>query len=346
MGDYRTTMGEDMPLTSKQKRQRRWVWFAGTAALLAIVGLAGLVIQVRRYVRAAGYVTTQHYAEVRPGTVGTVSEITVFSGDTVKKNQVMVRLDSSEEEAALEEARSRVSQIEAEVARRRAEIEEKKRTLKEDIEIAKLKLRDATTKLERTRELSGKGLVAGSSVEDHKLREELARAELTSLLSRDQSIYHKELAVLQQEMAARRDAVSRAEARVRAREVRAPIAGQVLRYEFVIGERVRPESVLYEIFGGEKKVLKLRVGERYANRIAPGQPYEAELTPYGGLKRILFTGTVENLRNVIQADGKRTYRVAYCSFESGGRSVLPGTRAEAKIYYGKSCLWLFLLGLD
>ncbi len=138
----------------------------------------------------------------------------------------------------------------------------------------------------------------------------------------------------------------RIEARVRAKEIRAPIAGQVLRYEFVIGELVRPETVLCEIFGGSKQVLKLRIAERYATRVAEGQRYQAELAPYRGFQRIWFHGHVQHLRNVIQAEGQKTYRVAYCSFDSDGRKVPPGTTAEARIYYGRSCLWFLLVGLD
>ena len=39
-------------------------------------------------------------------------------------------------------------------------------------------------------------------------------------------------------------------------------------------------------------------------------------------------------------------RLAYCSFDAGDREIPPGTTAEARIYYGKSCLWLYLFNLD
>lgn len=346
MGDYRATVGETPPLT---KRERRWrLRFWGVFGLLLVIGLlvAGLLVRMDRYARAAGTVTTKLYAEVRPPSVGTVAVIHAQSGEQVSEGAVLVQLDASAERASLEEAKSRVNQIQAETVRRRAEIEEQKRKLQENIAIAKLRLQNASAKLLRSRELLEKGLVAGSAEEDAKLTEELARAELASLLGRDESIYGKELAVLEQELAARRDVVQRTEAQLRGKEVRAPISGQVLRYEFVIGELVRPETVLYEIFGGEEKVLRLRIEERYATRVAHGQRYTAELAPYRGLQRVLFRGEVLSLRNVIQAEGQRTYRIAYCSFDPQGHAVPPGTSAEAKIYYGSSCLWLYVFGLD
>jgi hypothetical protein len=109
---------------------------------------------------------------------------------------------------------------------------------------------------------------------------------------------------------------------------------------------VRPDTVLYEIFGGDRQVLKLRVTERFATRVAAGQRYEAKLRPYRGIRPIIFEGKVEYLRDVIQAEGQQTYRVAYCTFDPQGHPVPPGTTGEAKLYYGRSSLWFFCLGID
>lgn len=179
-----------------------------------------------------------------------------------------------------------------------------------------------------------------------KLKEKLSELHLTSLREQDVTIYDKELAVKRQELLASRETVSRAETRLRGREVCAPIAGQALRYEFVIGELVRPEIVLYDIFGGDQRVLKLRVGERYATRVAPGQRYVAKLASYSGSQSVEFTGQVEALRHAIQSDAQQTYRLAYCSFDPREHAVPPGTSAEARIYYGRSSLWMALFGLD
>ena len=55
---------------------RLWILFV--LGSVSIIAVAGLVIPVNRYVRSRGYVTTELYAEVRPGTVGTVAEILAF----------------------------------------------------------------------------------------------------------------------------------------------------------------------------------------------------------------------------------------------------------------------------
>jgi multidrug efflux pump subunit AcrA (membrane-fusion protein) len=368
MGDFRTTIGESIPLTRKARR-RRLLWIGGTIlVLLAAVVYAGVAIKMERYAVASGYVTTREYAEVRPPTSGTVAKIEAHSGDKVEKGQVLVRLDAEEEEASLEEAKRKVEKLAAEQERRRAQIEvelqrrqvtleEQKRNLQDAINIARLQLKNAQSKLKRTRELVERGLKAASALEDDSLKEQLAQAQLASLLAKDLTIYEtllakdkaayqNELAAMEQDLEAQRDVVRRAEARLRAKMVRAPIAGTVLRYEFVVGELVRPETVLFEIFGGDEKVLKLRIAERYATKVAPGQKYSAVLASFSGLQTIYFTGRITRLRNVIQAEGRQTYRVAYGDFDDRGFAIPPGTTAEARIYYGRSCLWFYLFNID
>lgn len=368
MGDYRTTIGEKPPLPRKARRRRRLIIAGTLLAVVAGIVYAGIAIDVERYAAASGYVTTKEYAEVRPSSSGTVAEILAQNGQHVDKGQVLVRLEADEEKASLEEARRRVQKMEVDLNRRRAEIktqmersrlsiEEQKRNHRDAITVARLQLKNAQTKLKRTEELVERGLKAASALEDDRLKEQLAQAQLASLLAKDLTIYESllaqdevaraaEIKAMEQELNALSDAVKRMEARVRAKEIRAPIAGTVLRYEFVIGELVRPETVLFEIFGGEDRVLKLRVAERYATKVAEGQRYSAVLASYSGLQKIYFTGTIEHLRNVIQAEGRTTYRVAYCTFDPRGHTIPPGTTAEARIYYGRSCLWFYLFNVD
>ena len=346
MGDVRTTRAGELPLTSKERRLKRRRLLTAIAISVVVVVIAGFVIPVNQRVIASGYVAAEHYAEVRSPAVGTVAKILAQSGARVKEGDVLVQLESAGEQATLEEASSQVQKAEAELSRRESEITERKRRLIEDITVAKLRLQNAVSRLVRTQELMAKGLVAGSALEDDKLKEDLARAEVQSLTNTDLTVFDKELMVLRRELQARREMVDHAEAVIRARDIRAPISGQVLRYEFAVGELVRPDTVLMEIFGGDRQILKLRVLERHAARVAVGNRYLAQLAPYRGWKRVWFAGEVQHLRNVIQSEAQSTYRVAYCSFDPQGRNVPPGTTAEAKIYCGKTCFWFFLFGLN
>lgn len=368
MGDLRTTAGEALPLSKAATGRRRNKILLLTALFLGVVIATGILVKVERYTVASGYVTTEDYAEVRSPVTGIVGKILVRSGETVEAGQVLVRLNSEEEEALLAETRAKVSKLQTEIERRKAEmaidlerrsvdLSEQKRYHKDSIDIADLQLRNAQAKVKLTRELVAKGLKAASNLEDEELKEQLAQVTLKSLqnkdfviyeelLQRDRAKYDSEILALGNELQSLEDAVRRVEARLQTRLIRAPIAGTVVRYEFVIGELLTPSSVIYEIFGGDKQVLKLRVGERHATKVAVGQKYRARLSSFKGIARLYFRGEVEYLRNIIQADGQNTYRVAYCSFASGEYVIPPGTTAEARIYYGKSCLWFYLFNVD
>jgi hypothetical protein len=127
------------------------------------------------------------------------------------------------------------------------------------------------------------------------------------------------------------------------RVVRAPRDGRIVRYTFYVGELVRPDMVLYEVFEGDVDLLKLRIPERYATRVKPGMRVEAQLGTYRTLWPTRFKGKVDVLRDVVEGDGTRNYRVAYCTLERDGQEVAPGTSAEARIRVGRSSLWNVLL---
>lgn len=345
MGDYRTTTGEPAPTSAPLRQRRRFRRLSFTLAIAVIIGIAGYCIRLERSFLASGYVTTETYAEVRPATIGTVADILTQTGASVTQGQILAYLDMTEEQAAVEEAQSRVLQMESELARREAEIVEERRRHEELVAIARLRVQNTTAKITRAQELLKKGLLAGSSMEDTLLAGKLAEAELDSLLKKDQTVNDQEIAARRQEIKARRDVLARAVARLNLKTIRAPVTGQVLRYEFVIGELMRPENVMFEIFGGDRQVLKLRIPERYAARVDVNQSYKARLASYGGLQPVWFTGRIEALRNVIQTEGQKSYRVAYGDFASRGRPVPPGTSAEARIYCGRVNVWQYILDL-
>ncbi len=345
MGDFHVTSGGNLPATQKERRLRRKRILTTLGIAFFFIIIAGFLIPVNQYVRAMGYVTAEQYAEIRPARAGRVEKICAQSGARVKQGDLLLQLDCSEELAVLEESKSRVQKAEAELMRREAEIAEEKKRLAEDIVVANMRLSNLVSRLERSRELFTKKIVTEAVLEDDQLKEQLARAELGALTNRDLSVYDKQVHVLRQELEARQGAMEGAELGVRAREIRAPIAGQALRYEFTVGETVRPETVLFEIFGGDRLILKLRIPEQDSTRVASGSRYSAVLGSYRGLKGVRFEGAVERLRNVIQSEGQQTYRVAFCSFDPRDYKVPPGTTAEAKIYCGKTCFWYFLFGV-
>jgi len=346
MGDYRTTTGEAAPIAPEERKRRkgrRRLWIGG-GALFGAVLLTGVPIPYR--VTATGYVASENYAEIRPAVEGVVAEIRVGSGRRVERDTLLARLDDREQVAQIEEIRGLLRKLEAQFGRRKAEIAEMKRAMESAVAVARLREKNAAGKLARSRELLERGLTSAATTEDFSLQQELAAAELAALLERDLTLPERELESLRFEIEAQTEGVARIEAQRKKREIRAPFDGLVVRYEFSVGELVRPDMVLFEMFGGERQMLKLRIPERHATRIVPGQSYRARLASYRDLRLIRFDGHIEALRDIIQADGVRTYRTAYASFDAGSYSVPPGTTAEAKIHTGNVRLWQYILGFD
>lgn len=346
MGDYRTTTGEAPPLPPRERRRRRRRSAIAAAAATAAIAALGAVIRVPRMVGASGYIASEDYAEVRPSVEGAVAAIHVRSGERVEAGTRLVDLDDREARAALEEARTRLRRWEAEVERRAADAADRRRQREHEIAAAALRLRGVESRLARQRELAERGLAAASAVEEMELQRDLADAELRALQDRDVSLFEREVAAARFEAEAARETAALLEAQWSRRRIVAPIAGLAVRHEFSVGEFVRPDQLLYEIYGGEPRILKARIPERDALRVAPGQPYVATLTSYGGWGARRFEGRVEALRPVISAEGLQTYRVVYCAFDPGAAPVPAGTTAEVRIRVGRVRFWAWLLGLD
>lgn len=339
MGDIRTTAGEEMPSTRSERSSRLLRNLAVALLIAAIVVATGFLIRVPKYAAASGYATTSVYAETRSATTGRISEILVFSGDDVKAGDPLVRLEDDAERAAVGEARSQVAEAESRLSLKSASVAETLRAHNERLRLAELELSYAEEQLKLTRLLHDKGLVSGRKLSDDEFGVTRSRETLRSLRETDLTIGQIEIDVLKQELATKREALERAEAALRDRTIRAPIAGRAFRYTFYVGELLRPDMVLYEVFDGEVNLLKLRVPERYAARVKPGQRVKLRLGTYRTLIPTRFYGQVEAMRDVVEGSGDNNYRVVYCSFDRKDWPVAPGTSANARIRIGRVSLW-------
>jgi len=346
MSDYRTTTGEPMPEGVRERRRWRRRWTKRGAWIAGSMLLAGFLLPVPVRIAATGYITTDDYAEVRPAEVGPVAAILAASGQQVQLGDMLVRLDDSIQRAARDEAAGAASRTEALIDSRTAALEEQKRRHRHLITQAEIRLAHAETVMKMTADLHARGLDSGRSLEDRKTALALARAECERLRDEDhETLARKELGVLQRELEMLQNAAAKAEAQLQTRHVLAPISGEAVRYEFVTGELVTPQNVLYEIFGGARQILKLRIPERHAAQVTPGARYKAVLSIYTGLGRHRFRGTVSTLRSVIQSDNQQTYRMAYCTFDDDGLAVPPGTSAEARVTVATVPFWFWMLGI-
>lgn len=346
MSDYRTTTGEPLPESRQARLRRRRIWLQRSLIAFGVVLVMGLLIPVHVRVSASGYVSAEDYAEVRPAMAGRVADILAFSGAHVAEGTLLVQLENDDERVALEAARGAVEVMEARIAMRQAELQEVAVQRAYRLREATLRLAHAERDLTLVQRLFQKDLAPERGLAQSQLVRDLAAVTLQRVEAEDVSLADKTMAVLARELDVLRSEVDRAELRLAARRIEAPMDGRLVRYSFARGELVAPEHLLYEIFSEGRQILKLRVPERFATRVAPGAPYRARVRAVGRWSgRVDFDGEVYALRSIIQSDSQHAYRMAYCSFDAGSHMVPPGASVEARITVARVPFLLWMFGI-
>lgn len=371
MGDIRITKGVEPPAPKQERRRKLARNTAIGVAIVAAIVVAGFVIPVPHRAYATGYATTLEYAEVRSAASGRVMEILATSGDAVKKGDPLLRLEDESErtavaeaesavaeaEGALAEAEGQIAKGEAELALREAQRTENLRLHADAIKSAELDVAQSESRLELTKQLREKGLASGRKLEDDEYSLAKTQEQLRSLKEKDLTLEDRQIEVMRKDVQTRRDSLARLSAavtRARAaleraqvalanRTVLAPIDGRAVRYTFYVGEMIRPDIVLYELFGGEVNCLKLRVPEKSAGEVEEGMELDVRLKTVRGFIPRRFPGKIARLRDVVEGTGDTCYRVAYASFDPEDVDVAPGTTAEARIRTGRVSLWEFII---
>jgi RND family efflux transporter MFP subunit len=254
-----------------QPEPRRSWWLPGGALLLigVAVGAALTLTRGERFeveavtavapwsetgsnpiLQATGYVTAKHQATVSAQVSGTLTEVLVDEGDHVKKGQVLARLESTAQKAAL-------AQSEAQLQAALALLVQSKAQLKQDY-------RD----LVRNEDLASRHLVSMQALET-------ARTLVETQVSQVQS---------------QRRQVDLAEATVKGARVmleyttvRAPFSGVVIAQPAQEGEITSPMSPgsdprgsgVATIVDMDSLEIEVEVNEAYINRVRPNQPAQA-----------------------------------------------------------------------
>jgi len=300
-------------------------------------------VTVPRYAPASGYATTVNYAEVRSAVTGKLKEIRVNSGESVEKGDVLLVLEDDAERAAVAEMSGLVNKGEAELAHAIAAAADRARQHTNHIKVVQMEVEYSRECVETTRKLHQEGIASVRQLADDMHSLAKCEEELRALNEIDLTVDQLHIEVLRKELEMRRETLARAQAALEQRTVRAPVDGRVVRYTFYVGEILLPDKVLYEIFEGEVDMLKLRIPERYATRVEQGMELRAYLGTYRTLVPTRFYGKVEYLRDIVEGDGTKNYRMAYCSFDRGQYAVTPGTSVDADIRTGQTSLWMYLL---
>jgi multidrug resistance efflux pump len=230
-------------------------------------------------------------AKIAPTVLHPVEEVLVSVGAKVKKDQVLVKIDEDEPKADMLAKKAAVTEMEASLARLRAEprehdIEEAEAA----VETYRVAARAAKMLLDRLEPAWAKGAIPEQRYHDAKADSDRAEADSKAAGARLKRLrkrpYDQEVAELTARVEGAKQALKSAEAELEHYTVTAPIDGVITSLDVVPGTVSRPGTTVWgEILDLSVIDVRCDVTPDQADRITEGQ--EAEVTREGrteGLK--------------------------------------------------------------
>ncbi len=308
--------------------------------LVAAMVAAGLLVHTTRWVRAEGYVITDDEAEIRPSVEGAIESWNVQNGDTVHKGDVLVQLKCQVHQAALEQATSERKVAEAKLVNLKKDHELAESQRKQQIYRAERELKRIEDKLSRM-EASSTGAISQQELSDTRLQVDVAKSNLAELRLDRSETMDKEVLVLKEQIESTRKAETLHAAEVELRTVRAAVNGVVQLHRFEVGEVVKPDHVLGQVFDTSRWIVKLTLPERSLAYVLEGQPVKVELAAYPSWRYGELNATIQEVQRVVtaRATGDGVFYVEAVLENPGDKKLTPGMRVTALVNAG-STNWL------
>lgn len=247
---------------------------------------------------ASGYVVAQRQAAIASKGTGRLDYLGVEEGDVVKKGQIIARLEHTDVDAALNQARANLEMTQATVKQSEAQ------------------LKESELNFNRQKDLLTKGLISAAEFD-------IAEAQ-----------YNKDLASVtwskaQVELA--KASVVSAEVNVENTNIRAPFDGTVLTKNADIGEMVAPFAASSNSRGAVVTIADMTsleveadVSESNIQKVQPGQSCEIILDAYPSER---YSGYVHKI--VPTADRAKATVMTKIRFKQIDEKVLPEMSAKA-----------------
>jgi HlyD family secretion protein len=273
-------------------RTNPWRVLAGLAALavagyFALGALLGPRVEVVEVVRrdvvqsvvASGRVMTPYRVDVGAQITGTVAEVPVAEGQTVKAGQTLVVLESAELRAGVKQAELAVAQAEARLRQlRELQLPVADQALRQ----AEANLTNARVQYERNRQLYESGYIGKSVLDDSLRNVEVAQSQVDSARKQVETARPagSDTAVAVAALEQARASLQAAQARLAYATVRAPSDGTLIARNVERGDVVQPGKVLMVLSPAGETQLVLQIDERNLGRLRLGQQALASADAY------------------------------------------------------------------
>jgi multidrug resistance efflux pump len=216
------------------------VWFELRWGITACLMLTVALITVIFYFHPSTNTATLFYRTVPivPEIVGRVSEVHVEFSAPVKKGDVLFKLDSSKQEAAMETARRKIAEVDASMLAAQADIIKAEGQIQE----AKSAYQQASDELDVKRELQRRspGMVPQRDIEKLEVLLTGRQGALDSATASKQSAMTRVTALLPAEKASAEAALAEAQVDLDKTSIRAGVDGRVEQFALRAGDVVNP----------------------------------------------------------------------------------------------------------
>jgi multidrug resistance efflux pump len=253
------------------------VWFELRWGITGCVILAVCLIATVFYNHPSTTNVTLFFRTVPivPETIGRVAEIYVGMSGPVKEGQPIFRLDSSKQEAAVETARRKMIEVDAEMTVARSDIEKAEGQLQQ----AKSAHQQTTDELETKQELYRRnpGNVAVREIERLQTRQQGDLATIAAAEATKKNAEERVATLLPAQKSSAESALEQAQVELNKTVVRAGVNGRVEQFALRVGDLVnplmRPAGILIPEGAGQRS-LQAGFGQIEAQIMKPGMAAE------------------------------------------------------------------------
>jgi membrane fusion protein (multidrug efflux system) len=313
----------DAELKKANRARQRRVWLTRLAILVAVIALVYALYYFligRNHVSTDNAYVNAEMAQVTPLISGQAIEVDVKDTQAVKRGDVLVRLDPSNQRIAVAQAQAELaearrkfrqtvatgSSLSAQVQARGADISQARAQQM----MAQAEFDKARIDLQRRQALAGNGAVSGDELTSARKAYESARAQLATTqaaiavaqstqraaagdLAANQALVNGSSEETDPSVMAAKAKLDAAQLDLDRTVIRAPIDGTVTKRDVQLGQRVAQGTPIMTLVPLNQVYIDANFKERQLKRVTVGMPATATADIYGG--SITYHGKVAGL---------------------------------------------------
>jgi HlyD family secretion protein len=219
---------------------------------------------------ASGRIITPQRVSVGAVTTGRVVRIPVSEGQIVKRGEILIQLDDSDERAAVVQARAAVAQAEARIRQLR---ELGLPAAEQSLVQAEAQAVQARRQYERSSDLKEKGFVSQAALDDARRNLDVAESQLLAarLQVKTNSPAGSDFALAQTALAQAQANVAVAQARLDETVIHAPVDGVLIGRAVEPGNVVQPGKELMALAPAGETQIVVQIDEKNLAQLKVGQ---------------------------------------------------------------------------